>query len=172
MDHIEILEPASTARRQPEIRRISEPVLVLREETYRLSWLAYFRPFFVFLLRGMLASMAKFYAMWLAEVLVVGCLAWLVFDIFSVRRVRLVVNEQGVWVESGLLPWTRGARGIKWRDIGSAGYFTGFLPWALRSYKIVVTHRFTTDAELVLKHVHLGNKAVEHINSIQADGTR
>lgn len=172
MQTIEILEPASPGRRQPEIRRISEPVLVLPEATYRLSWLAYFRPFGVFLLRGMLASMASFYAMWLAKVLVVACLAWLVFDLLSVRRVRLVVNEQGVWVESGLLPWTRGARGIKWRDVGDAGFFSGFLPWALRSYRIVVTHRFTTDAELVLKHVHLGNKAVEHINSILADGAR
>lgn len=172
MDSIEILEPIAPGRRQPEIRRLNEPQLILHEESYRLSWLAYVRPFGVFLLRGMLAAATKFYAMWLAETLVVVCLAWLVFDLISVRRVRLIVNDQGVWVESGLLPWTRGARGIMWRDVGDAGFFPGFLPWLLRSYRIVVTHRFTADAELVLPHVHRGNKAVEHINAILSEGVR
>jgi hypothetical protein len=172
MQDVEILERVSAGRREPEIRRINEPAPILPEESYHLSWLACLRPFGAFLLRGMLAAATTFYAVGLAKVLVMGCLAWLVVDILSVWRIRLIVNDQGVWVESGLLPWTRGARGIKWRDVGDAGYVPGFLPWALSSYKIVVTHRFTSDAELVLPHVQCGNKAVEHINSILADGVR
>ncbi len=170
MQDIEVFEPVSVVRRQAEVRRIREPVEIIPEERYRLSWVAYLRPLGGFLIRGMLALLAQFYAVWLAEALVAVCLAWLALDILSVRRTSLIVNDKGVWIERGLLPWTKGARGIKWRDIGDAGFFNGFLPWALSSYRVVVTHRFTTDADLVLPQLHRGNRAVEHINSLISSG--
>jgi hypothetical protein len=71
-------------------------------------------------------------------------------------------------MQSGVLPWEKVISGVQWRDLGQAGYTQGFSSWALRSYDVRVSHRFTTGAELYLRNVHRGNVAVEHINGIMA----
>lgn len=54
--------------------------------------------------------------------------------------------------------------GVRWRDVESAMFYTGFVSWAFNSYAVRVGHRFTKTSELYLRHVRCGRSAVEHIN--------
>ncbi|TAL65767.1 MAG: hypothetical protein EPN79_11345 [Burkholderiaceae bacterium] len=88
-----------------------------------------------------------------------GCV-WVV----RARSVVLFMNADGVWVQSGLFPWSRGAYGLKWRDIEIAYYDRGFIPWITRSYKVRVINRFSRVAEITLTQMARGNEAVLLIN--------
>jgi hypothetical protein len=69
-----------------------------------------------------------------------------------------------VWVFRGILPWSKGVSGVKWRDLEDAVFFPNFLSWLLRSYTIRVGHRFTKTSEIVLPNIARGHEAVAHIN--------
>jgi hypothetical protein len=150
---------------------------------FRLSWVAYVRETWAFLLRLVVMAFVAIPLTWLlakgnkaafAEInwpSVMGvflAVAWTVYSIALTHSVRIFTNEGGVWMQSGVFPWEKGARGVQWRDVGQAGYTQGFASWALRSYNINVSHRFTADSELNVRNVHRGNLAVEHINAIMA----
>jgi len=83
-----------------------------------------------------------------------------------VRSVQLYYDDVGVWVVSGVLPWQRGVRGVKWRDMDDASYAGGFFAWVTRSYTVRIGHRFTRESEIVLHHIAGGRKAVETVNAI------
>lgn len=89
-----------------------------------------------------------------------------IFLIFSLRRVRLYYDDEGVWLYSGIFPWSKGFNGIKWRDLDSGIYTTGFLSWLLKSYSIIISHRFTKDFEIAITHIHRGDEFVRTINEI------
>ncbi|MDU8616903.1 hypothetical protein RYA95_28390 [Pseudomonas syringae pv. actinidiae] len=57
-----------------------------------------------------------------------------------------------------------GVRGVKWRDIEDAMYYTGFFSWMFRSYTVRIGHRFTKTSEIFVYHLAQGHTAVEHIN--------
>lgn len=80
------------------------------------------------------------------------------------RSYKLYMDDSGVWIFHGLLPWRRGSYGVKWRDLDEAIYYTGFMAWFFSSYTVTVSHRFTRENEITLSHVYKGNKAVEQIN--------
>ena len=84
----------------------------------------------------------------------------------AVRSVQLYYDDVGVWVVSGVLPWTRGVRGVKWRDMDDASYAGGFLAWITRSYTVRIGHRFTRESGIVLHHIAGGRRAVETVNAI------
>jgi hypothetical protein len=69
-------------------------------------------------------------------------------------------------VVSGILPWKRGVRGVKWRDMDDASYAGGFFAWVTRSYTVRIGHRFTRESEIVLHHIAGGRQAVETVNAI------
>lgn len=71
-----------------------------------------------------------------------------------------------VWLFRGILLWQRAAWGVKWRDIETASYYTGFFSWILRSYTVRVGHRFTRTSEIVVGHLARGNQAAAHINGL------
>lgn len=148
---------------------------------FRLSWVAYLREIFAFLVRlllcGVLATVIslgldRFAHMrteaWLPVLGLVAAIAWTVYSTMLTNSVRLFTDENGVWMQSGVFPWEKGISGVQWRDVGQAGYTQGFMSWALRSYDVRISHRFTASAELYLRKVHRGNLAVEHINSVMA----
>ena len=54
--------------------------------------------------------------------------------------------------------------GLNWRDISDAVYYTGFISWFLKSYKLVIQHRYTKSSELVLKNIKNGDQLVQEIN--------
>ncbi|GAA4328985.1 hypothetical protein GCM10023144_15330 [Pigmentiphaga soli] len=134
------------------------------ENAYRLSWTAYAKPIIVLLI---VYAIAYRIYLWRPAAGVAVAIAWtaiFALTVCSNRAVRLYTNDQGVWVSSGIFPWTKGVSGVRWRDIDEAVFFTGFLAWAFNSYRIRVGHRFTKSSEIVLPSVANGRKAVEYIN--------
>lgn len=86
------------------------------------------------------------------------------YRILLIRSVQLYYDDVGVWVYSGILPWQRGVRGVKWRDMDEATYVTGFWSWLLRSYTVRVGHRFTREGEILLTKMARGKQAVTILN--------
>ena len=86
------------------------------------------------------------------------------YRVLLIRSVQLYYDEAGVWLYSGVLPWQRGVRGVKWRDMDEATYVQSFRSWLLRSWTIRVGHRFTKGNEILLSHMARGREAVATIN--------
>ena len=156
----------------------SSPFLV-----FRLSWVAYLRETWAFFLRLLVMAVLSMGVTWLIAkgtriesskitwpslLSFAGAVAWTLYSIALTNSVRLFTNDGGVWMQRGVFPWEKGVSGVQWRDVGQAGYTQGFASWALRSYNVQVSHRFTAGAEWNLRNVHRGNLAVEHINGIMA----
>ncbi|AZF07693.1 hypothetical protein [Pseudomonas sp. R5-89-07] len=151
-------------------------------ELYRLSWLAYLSTIFAFFalvafsagigwLTVTKAQTEQAYQIGISVSVVVLLFAFavLIYKILYLRSVYLYTDSVGVWLYQGILPWRRGYRGVKWRDIEDAMYFTGFLSWVFRSYTVRIGHRFTKTSEILVTHLARGNKAVEHINQLHQD---
>ena len=97
-------------------------------------------------------------------VLVVALLV-LALKFFSIRSHHLYMDDVGVWVFSGILPWTKGVTGVKWRDLDEATFYQSMFSWMFKSYSIRIGHRFTKDSEIFLSHWNRGNDAVVTINT-------
>ncbi|SEP09296.1 hypothetical protein SAMN02800692_3605 [Luteibacter sp. UNC138MFCol5.1] len=145
------------------IERIDEAVPAT---AFSLSWVAYVRPTVFFLIALGFAGLFKGAIHLLLSLLAA---AWFVYLILDARAVRLFVNNDGIWVRSGILPWNKGVSGLLWRDLDSASYYTGFISWAAKSYKVRIGHRFTKSSEIFLQHVRDGNRAVEVINGMHRE---
>jgi len=96
--------------------------------------------------------------------LVLVSVAWAAYKFAELGAYRLYYNEMGVWLYSGILPWSKGVRGVKWRDLDDATYTRSMGSWLLKSYSIRIGHRFTRSNELVLTGIAHGDKAVMTIN--------
>ncbi|MDR7305317.1 hypothetical protein [Rhodoferax saidenbachensis] len=84
---------------------------------------------------------------------------------YSIKSHRLYMDDIGVWRSSGILPWTKGTSGVKWRDLDEAVFFKSMFSWMFKSYSIRIGHRFTKDSEVFLDHWDRGDKAVMAINA-------
>lgn len=73
-------------------------------------------------------------------------------------------DDDGVWMQRGVLPWNKGVYGVKWRDIESAVFAQGFFAWLTRSYPVTIVERYTQRGEMRLPHLWRGNDAVAQIN--------
>jgi hypothetical protein len=137
------------------------------------SWMAYAGviALAVLLFAGALPLAALWHEYAAAGVLAASALL-VAYRFLLVRSVQLYYDDVGVWVVSGVLPWTRGVAGVKWRDMIEATYVNGFVSWATRSYTLRIGHRFTKDAEIVLHHIAGGRRAVETINANHQDKIR
>jgi len=93
-------------------------------------------------------------------------LAWFIYQWLLLRSVYLYCDDAGVWVYEGILPWSKGVRGVKWRDMDEATFVTGFWAWLLRSYSIRISHRFTKESEIVLTHMYNGRAVSQQINQM------
>ena len=130
------------------------------------SWLAY---------AGVIALAAILFGMLLPAAFLLNEMAALAVLILSallvayeflyVRSVQLYMDDLGVWVHAGVLPWKTGVKGVKWRDMDDATYFNGFTSWLTRSYTIRVGHRFTHRSEIVLTNIARGKQAVALLNA-------
>jgi hypothetical protein len=98
----------------------------------------------------------------IALVLVV---VWLAYRFVELRSVHLYFNESGVWLYSGVFPWSRGVRGVKWRDVDDATFSQGFWTWISKSHRVRVGHRFTRSNELIVPAIAHGDRAVMAINT-------
>ena len=147
--------------------------------TFKLSWVAYISETWWFLIRGMIFSVialgvvkilnlgsSKPEQNWIMLLAVLLTFVQTAYSVMLTRSIALYTDETGVWLYSGVFPWQKGITGVKWRDVGEASYKQGIMPWMTRSYSIWVSHRFSKDSELAIKHLHRGNLAVEHINGL------
>jgi hypothetical protein len=133
-------------------------------QRYAMSWIAYVRPVVVFLVMfGIGCALTNVHG-WLGAIFMAFWLGVFIVQFLTIRSVVLYTNDQGVWVYSGIFPWSKGMRGVKWRDIEDAVYVPNFLSWLLKSYTVRIGHRFTKSSEIVLPHIARGHDAVMHIN--------
>ena len=140
---------------------------------YRLSWVPYLRPLVLF---GAMLFLASLLGVFIHVAIIYGgaalAVAVLVYNIMLLRSVVLFTNDEGVWVYGGVLPWSKGIVGVRWRNVEDASYNPGFLGWALKPYTVRVGHRFTRGNEIVLPSVKHGDKAVEQINALHGSYVR
>jgi hypothetical protein len=134
------------------------------------SWLAYAGvAALAVILFGVLLPLAfLWHEMAALAVLVVSALL-VGYEFLLVRSVQLYMDDLGVWVHSGVLPWKKGVSGVKWRDMDEATFVNGFKSWATRSYTIRIGHRFTKDSEIVLTNIARGKDAVALLNARHQD---
>jgi hypothetical protein len=106
------------------------------------------------------------------QIILLGCILgsfvflMFLYNVFFLRSVVLYYDDDGVWLFSGIFPWSRGIIGIKWQDMDEALYKTAFLSWLFKSYDLTISHRFTKSNEIVLPDMYQGNKAVIKINEL------
>ena len=91
------------------------------------------------------------------------------YYILLIKSINLYTDDIGIWVYSGILPWSKGVNGVKWRDLDGVSHKTGFGSWLFKSYTIIISHRFTKDLEIVLDHMAVGNKSTYAINDAHAN---
>ena len=151
--------------------------------TVKLSWVAYLSEvwrFFVRLLIFAVIAVPISYILskgdiagknavnWPTLVALICAVMLTAYSVMYTASVRVFTNDGGVWMSRGVFPWEKGLTGVQWRDVGQAGFQQGALSWALRSYSMNVSHRFTTGSELTVNHVKHGNLFVQHVNDVMA----
>lgn len=130
------------------------------------SWLAYTGlALLAALLFFGLLPLAFLWNQWAAFAVLCGSALLVAYRFLLVRSVQLYLDDVGVWVYSGVLPWKKGVAGVKWRDMDEATFVNGFWSWATRSYTVRIRHRFTKDSEIVLTNIARGKDAVATINA-------
>lgn len=139
-----------------------------QDQTYSMSWLAYIRPFFTFLIIGIIGfalsnSMTTAISI-IGYIVIIFSVVFLILRFIYLKTLRLFINEDGVYLFRGIFPWTKGITGTTWRDISDANYYTGLISWASTSYRVRIGHRFTKTSELIIPHIKNGNNAVVIIN--------
>lgn len=89
----------------------------------------------------------------------------IVLQVLSLRSVQLYYDDVGVWVYAGILPWSKGVKGVKWRDMDEATFEQGFWSWVTGSYTVRIGHRFTKASEIVLTQIGSGKDVVAKLNA-------
>lgn len=85
--------------------------------------------------------------------------------IFLENRVfEACMDDNGVWIQTGIFPWDKGRNGLHWRDISDAAYRKGFISWLFKSHDVILNHRHTTDNDFVMKNIRNGEQLVREIN--------
>lgn len=105
----------------------------------------------------------------LAIVLAVITIGFTTYTVLLLRSYHLFMNDAGVWLDRGILPWNKGVIGVRWRDVACAVYFNSFLSWVCQAYSIEVQHRFTQGNALWVGDLHFGRNAVARINEVHQE---
>lgn len=129
------------------------------------SWTAYVRLIISSLiLLLLLTPFAWSISMAVGVIILSVSLVFLVYQFLLLKSFHLYLDDVGVWVYSGVLPWNKGVAGVKWRDLDEAVYFQSMGSWLFKSYSIRIGHRFTKSSEILLSHWARGHEAVMTIN--------
>jgi hypothetical protein len=132
----------------------------------RKSWTAFIGVFALGLVLILGAVPVIWHISWVTGLIALLLISgWLAYRIRGLRAYHLYCNESGVWLYSGVLPWNRGVRGVKWRDVDEATFSQGFWTWLTKSHRVRVGHRFTRSSELIVTNIAHGDRAVMAINT-------
>ncbi|MES2741282.1 MAG: hypothetical protein V4754_10055 [Pseudomonadota bacterium] len=130
------------------------------------SWTAYIGTVILALLLffGLLPAAFTWNELAAAGVLVASALL-VGYRVLVIRSYQLYYDDVGVWLYSGILPWTKGVVGVKWRDMDEATFVQNFWSWLFKSYAIRIGHRFTKSSEIYLTSMARGKNAVVRLNA-------
>jgi hypothetical protein len=129
------------------------------------SWTAYLGvAFMAFLLLLLITPLVWSSSTGAGIVVLLASSLFLAYKFAVLKSYQLYMDANGIWCFSGVLPWNKGVRGVKWRDLDEDIYFQGMASWAFKSYTIRIGHRFTKSSEVVLAHMTRGDQAVMQIN--------
>lgn len=137
------------------------------------SWTAYVRVVLIGVVLVFFATPVAWAASAISGAVVLAAsLAFLVYKFLLLKSFHLYFDDVGVWVYSGIFPWSKGVGGVKWRDLDEATYFQSMGSWLFKSYSIRIGHRFTKSSEILLSHWARGHEAVMAINGQHQDLVR
>jgi len=100
---------------------------------------------------------------------VVISLSWFTYRLLALRSYKIYYDDTGVWIFSGILPWTKGISGVKWRDLDEAVFYQSMLGWVANSYTVQLSHRYTKTNEIFMTHTAKGRDVSGQINSIHQE---
>ncbi|HAT30463.1 MAG TPA: hypothetical protein DCW29_06285 [Janthinobacterium sp.] len=137
------------------------------------SWTAYVGTMLLALiLFGALLPLAFYWNKLAAACVMVASTLIVGYRVLLIRSHQLYYDEVGVWLSVGILPWSKGISGVKWRDMDEATFVPDFFSWLFKSYTIRVGHRFTKSSEIVLTSMARGKDAVIALNTRQQEMIR
>jgi hypothetical protein len=139
----------------------------------RKAWTAYAGPFLLALfLLGIVVPLAWSAAWFVGSLALIASLALIGYKVLMLMSVHLYWDDSGIWLYSGVFPWNKGIRGVKWRDLEEATYSQTMSSWMFKSYSMRLGHRFTKSNEILLTHIAKGHEAVMAINERHQDLAR
>jgi hypothetical protein len=140
----------------------------------RKSWVPYIRLLAKYLAIECIGSialgLAHFRPAWQVFTVLLNLL--LLCKVFELFSCQLYYDRQGIWFQSGFLPWDKGLVGIDWVDTQGCLCSVGLRSWLSRSSQIVVNHRFSDRRKLVLNDMTNGRNTCITINALHQDFLR
>lgn len=128
------------------------------------SWVAYVWLLFFSAIIGGVCYFLRDWNQWAALGLGVAAAAFAIYNFFHIHSQKLYCDEVGVWLQIGVLPWSKGIIGVKWRDIDEATFKQNLFSWLFHSHTIRIGHRFTRASEIYLPSMSKGKQTVIFIN--------
>lgn len=132
----------------------------------RKSWIAYARAMAFPAMMLLSAYPASLLETTLGFALgIVGAIGLLV-EFAEVHSQFLFIDSAGVWEHSGIMPWAKGVRGLRWGDLQEMAFEMTAIGWLLNSHDLTMRHRYKASDGLCIDHVRNGHKAAERINDM------
>lgn len=152
--------------------------------TARLSWVAYIQYFvigillYLFVVSSTFAVISGLLGLALgkgaAQTVLYGLtllyLAGFGWMLFRLTCCRAYVDETGVWYYSGLFPWSKGIRGVRWENFDQAQYQQSVFGWASHSYTIYLLDRY--GRSVTIKNLHNGRDWSALVNEYAFESAR
>lgn len=139
----------------------------------RKSWLSYLLLVFVtFLLviGSILVGVASNFTVGI--IVLATTVSWATYRFLVLRSYKIYYDDRGVWIYSGVLPWTKGVSGVKWRDLDEAVFHQSLLGWIANSYTVQLSHRYTKTGEIFMTHTAKGREVSGEINYLHQEMAR
>ncbi len=101
-------------------------------------------------------------------VILVLLIIWNVYSIALIQSKKLIINSQGVWFISGIIPWKKTSMGLQWRNIGVVSYANNLSTYLTKSYTVFIHDRYSENAAVAIKDIENGDLIISTINDILA----
>ena len=88
-------------------------------------------------------------------------------QICEIRSRILYTDEDGVWFRSGVLGWETGRRGVRWEDFEKVDIIQGFSSWISGSHQVVIRHRYTASASVIVNNIPNARENSSWINGMR-----
>lgn len=85
-------------------------------------------------------------------------------NIIRLSKMRIIVDDTGIWVKKGLFKFTSEAQGVVWNNADLASSKNGIIYYLFNNYPIQVKNRFSGALELSLPPVQNGKNLLSTIN--------